>query len=189
MLGLFSVESLSIAYGCPLRCRTRPPRPRRYSPSPCYFLRGFRCMLFVVCCTLQVVYRVLSVALQDAAQPGRNSLADTLGGPPRAAVSADNGPPPYLALSSSAVSVPSAVSSSFTGAVRTSLQLPDLRRPYAWTVGQVKETAHAIGAPHRTGGTQRYLSTVGHSGRCGALTAVALTSTQSTAWTDRDHSL
>jgi hypothetical protein len=102
----------------------------------------------------------LSVALQDAAQPGRNSLADTLGGPPRAAVSADNGPPPYLALSSSAVSVPSAVSSSFTGAVRTSLQLPDLRRPYAWTVGQVKETANAIGAPHRTGGTRRYLSAV-----------------------------
>jgi hypothetical protein len=94
----------------------------------------------------------LSVALQDAAQPGRNSLADTLGGPPRAAVSADNGPPPYLALSSSAASVPSAVSSSFTGAVRTSLQLPDLRRPYAWTVGQVTERngqCHWRTAPHR----------------------------------------
>lgn len=74
----------------------------------------------------------------DAAQPGRNSLADTLGGPQRAAVSADNGPPSYLALSSSAVSVPSA-GSSFTGAVRTSVQLPDLRRPYAWTVGQVSQ--------------------------------------------------
>ena len=129
-------------------------------PQPVSFLAWFP--LHVVCCLLHVVLvnRVLSVALQDAAQPGRNSLADTLGGPPRAAVSADNGPPPYLALSSSAVSVPSAVSSSFTGAVRTSLQLPDLRRPYAWTVGQVKETANGIGAPHRTGGTRRYLSAV-----------------------------